>query len=202
MVPTHCAGITMIFSADPIPNYLQVEQLADGRRNTVIVPTLNRIEVSTMRFFFAFVLQQTVSHNCNGFSSTYSATTTSSSHHSVDGRISNPSPSSLFVATDGNHQQEEYVNKVAVSIATTTAATTLTLGLWAMNASPSLAEPLTNPTVISSSSSSFVVAGYSESDFTDFSLPSYKDVSAAEINTNLKGGKLLFGEEASSSSTR
>ena len=77
-----------------------------------------------------------------------------------------------------------------------------------MSASPSLAEPLTNPTegVISgsssSSSSSFVVAGYSESDFTDFSLPSYKDVSAAEINTNLKGGKLLFGEEASSSSTR
>ena len=155
-------------------------------------------------FFFAFVLQQTVSHYCNGFS-TYSATTTSSSHQSVDGRMSNPSSSSLFVATDGNHQQEEAVNKVAVSIATTTAATAFTLGLWAMNASPSLAEPLANPmpaVISSSSSSSFVVAGYSESDFTDFSLPSYKDVSAAEINTNLKGGKLLFGEEASSSSTR
>jgi len=45
---------------------------------------------------------------------------------------------------------------------------------------------------------SSVVVALSESDFADFSLPSYQEVNAAEINTNLKGGKLLFGEEEAS----
>eukprot|EP00985_Skeletonema_marinoi_P028925 scaffold26311_cov85-Skeletonema_marinoi.AAC.1 len=71
-----------------------------------------------------------------------------------------------------------------------------------MSASPSLASPLMNPTAPSSSSSSFMVsAEYSSSDFTDFSLPSYKDALTAELNSNLKGEKNLFGEEASSASS-
>jgi len=46
-----------------------------------------------------------------------------------------------------------------------------------------------------------VSAEYSSSDFTDFSLPSYKDALTAELNSNLKGEKNLFGEEASSASS-
>lgn len=34
----------------------------------------------------------------------------------------------------------------------------------------------------------------SDSDYADFSLPSYKDVSSAEINTNLKGSKQIFSD--------
>mmetsp|Transcript_29478 Transcript_29478/g.59278 ORF Transcript_29478/g.59278 Transcript_29478/m.59278 type:complete len:204 (+) Transcript_29478:48-659(+) len=141
--------------------------------------------------FFAFVLSlQTLSINyCNGF--THSATATST-HRAVDG-VSHP-PSAL------KGQQEDSINKVSANIAATT---TLALGLWAMSASPSLASPLMNPTAPSSSSSSsfMVSAEYSSSDFTDFSLPSYKDALTAELNSNLKGEKNLFGEEASSAST-
>jgi hypothetical protein len=34
----------------------------------------------------------------------------------------------------------------------------------------------------------------SDSDYADFSLPSYKEVSSAEINTNLKGSKQIFSD--------
>mmetsp|Transcript_29479 Transcript_29479/g.59279 ORF Transcript_29479/g.59279 Transcript_29479/m.59279 type:complete len:208 (+) Transcript_29479:48-671(+) len=145
--------------------------------------------------FFAFVLSlQTLSINyCNGF--THSATATST-HRAVDG-VSHP-PSAL--KSVNINQQEDSANKVSANIAATT---TLALGLWAMSASPSLASPLMNPTAPSSSSSSsfMVSAEYSSSDFTDFSLPSYKDALTAELNSNLKGEKNLFGEEASSAST-
>ena len=51
--------------------------------------------------------------------------------------------------------------------------------------------------VSSSVTSSSVQLGksYSESDFADFSLPSYQDVTAAEVNSNLKGDKDLLGEK-------
>ena len=45
------------------------------------------------------------------------------------------------------------------------------------------------------SSSVQLGASYSDSDFADFSLPSYQDVANAEINTNLKGGKELMGDQ-------
>lgn len=34
----------------------------------------------------------------------------------------------------------------------------------------------------------------SDSDYADFSLPSYEAVSSAEINTNLKGSKQIFSD--------
>ena len=34
----------------------------------------------------------------------------------------------------------------------------------------------------------------SDSDYADFSLPSYKEVSSAEINTNLNGSKQIFSD--------
>lgn len=154
------------------------------------------IEVSTMRFF-AFVLSlQTLSSSlyCNGF--TYSAPKTSL-QRAVDG-MSNPSTA----LKSGVNEQEQSANKTPISIAATTA---LTLGLWAVSADPSLASPPIIPTAASSSiGSSFVVAAeYSSSDFTDFTMPSYQEALTSELNTNLKGGKRLFGEEASSqSSTR
>ena len=78
------------------------------------------------------------------------------------------------------------------------AAVAVALG-WVMASTPSLAVPLDEmptATVTSTSSSSTFVVALSDSDFADFSLPSYQDVAAAEINTNLKGGKMLFSEEA------
>jgi len=43
--------------------------------------------------------------------------------------------------------------------------------------------------------SSSVQVSYSNSDFVDFSLPSYQDVAAAEINSNLSGGKDLLDDK-------
>lgn len=145
--------------------------------------------------FFAFLLSlQTLSSNyCNGF--THSAII--SAQRAVDGTSSLTSLKSVNV-----NQQEDSASKVSVDIAATT---TLAMGLWAMSASPILASPLMNPTASSSSSSSsssFVVsAEYSSSDFTDFSLPSYQDTLAAELNSNLKGNKQLFSGEGSSASS-
>lgn len=80
---------------------------------------------------------------------------------------------------------------------------TLALG-WSLGVSSGVAAPASThdwtPSVSSGGGSSFVVA-YSDSDFADFSLPSYKEVSAAEINTNLKGGNQLLGEPAAASSS-
>ena len=50
-------------------------------------------------------------------------------------------------------------------------------------------------TVSSTLTSSSVQVSYSNSDFVDFSLPSYQDVAAAEINSNLSGGKDLLDDK-------
>jgi len=90
------------------------------------------------------------------------------------------------------------------------AATVAVLGWSACSGSSIAYSPVESSSIDLSDrvgGSSVVVASYSESDFADFSLPSYQEVSAAGINTNLKGGKQLFGveeasiSEASSSST-
>lgn len=103
--------------------------------------------------------------------------------------MSNPSRSALC-ATNADGRKLDFQHKAA------SFAATLALG-WAVGASSSLAAPTSSNdwTPASGVSSSFVVA-LSDSDFADFSLPSYQDVSAAEINQNLKGGKQLFGEAA------
>ena len=79
----------------------------------------------------------------------------------------------------------------------TAAGVSATLALaWAIMgaATPSNAY---ESSVSSSVTSSSVQLGksYSESDFADFSLPSYQDVTAAEVNSNLKGDKDLLGEK-------
>eukprot|EP00978_Attheya_sp_CCMP212_P042316 scaffold255728_cov51-Attheya_sp.AAC.1 len=137
---------------------------------------------------FAFLLSlQSLSH-CTGFSPVKSPP-----------HVSNPSRSALY-ATNVDGRKLDFQHKAA------SIAATLALG-WAVGASSSLAAPTSSndwtPASSGGGSSSFVVA-LSDSDFADFSLPSYQDVSAAEINTNLKGGKQLFGEAviaASSSSS-
>ena len=88
-------------------------------------------------------------------------------------------------------------------------AATLALG-WTVGVGSSIAAPATiplvsdwtSPSTPSSSSSSTVVVAMSESDYADFSLPSYKEVTTAEVNTNLKGGKQLFGEDTTARLTR
>ena len=90
-------------------------------------------------------------------------------------------------------------------------AATLALG-WTVGVGSSIAAPTTIPLgsdwtspstpLSSSSSSSTLVVAMSESDYADFSLPSYKEVTTAEVNTNLKGGKQLFGEDTTARLTR
>ncbi len=97
-------------------------------------------------------------------------------------------------------KNEENISK-GVNVVGATIAVAMALG-WSVASSPSQAAPLNNDWTSTASmmrSSSFVVA-LSESDFADFSLPSYQDVTSAEINTNLKGGKMLFGEDVAAAS--
>lgn len=139
--------------------------------------------IDAMRSFTLVLSLQSLSH-CAGFS-----LVTTPPHH-----VSNPS--ALF-ATNGDGRQGDFHHKAA------SIAATLALG-WAVGASSCLAAPSSSndwTTSASSTSSSFVVA-LSDADFADFSLPSYQDVTASEINTNLKGGKLLFGEEATAAASR
>ena len=109
--------------------------------------------------------------------------------------------SALRAANDAREGEVDFQQKVAGI------AATLALG-WTMGVGSSIAAPTTitlgsdwTSSTPSSSSSTLVVA-LSESDFADFSLPSYSEVSAAEVNTNLKGGKQLFGEEAVAKASR
>mmetsp|Transcript_23518 Transcript_23518/g.50966 ORF Transcript_23518/g.50966 Transcript_23518/m.50966 type:complete len:194 (-) Transcript_23518:117-698(-) len=132
---------------------------------------------------FAFVLSlMSLSFQCTDGFSTLAKTP---SH-----TMSNPSRTALSATNDD--RKVDFRHKAA------NIAATLALG-WAVGSSSSLAAPLSSNdwTAASScgSSSSFVVA-FSDSDFTDFSLPSYKEVTDSAINANLKGGKQLFGEDA------
>mmetsp|Transcript_13212 Transcript_13212/g.19958 ORF Transcript_13212/g.19958 Transcript_13212/m.19958 type:complete len:190 (-) Transcript_13212:977-1546(-) len=133
---------------------------------------------------FAFLLS--VQSLCTGFSPVKN----SPQHHHVL-----PSPSALRATNNG--REVDFQHKLAGI------AATLALG-WTVGVSSSIAAPTTTTTSsnewTTGSSSSFMVA-LSDSDFADFSLPSYKEVSAAEINTNLKGGKNLFGEEATAAAS-
>lgn len=104
--------------------------------------------------------------------------------------------SALYAANDGR-------DEVSFQRKMTGIAATLALG-WSVGMSSSIAAPKSNldwtPSVSNGGGSGFVVA-LSDSDFADFSLPSYQEVNAAEINTNLKGGKQLFGEVSPSAAS-
>jgi len=74
---------------------------------------------------------------------------------------------------------------------------------WAMGSNPILA--LDHPSLSSSNNNDnnnysmmsnipTLAVSLSDSDYADFSLPSYKEVSSAEINTNLKGSKQIFSD--------
>ena len=129
--------------------------------------------------FFAFVVFLQVSNGAMGFSPVVS-------------NSSNPPRAALFAATANQND----FNPRSVGI-----ALTLALG-WAVGSSPSLAAPgLADPSPnhhFAKTSSTFIVA-LSDSDFADFSLPSYAEVSAAGINTNLKGSKILFSDSFAAS---
>jgi hypothetical protein len=125
-----------------------------------------------MRSFAIVLLIQSISNGATGFSPVNSL---------------NPSRSALFAV--GNNQKDFDPRAAGIALA-------LTLG-WAVGSSPSLAFPsLADPSPsnhMAKTSSTFIVA-LSDSDFADFSLPSYQEVSAAEINTNLKGSKQIFSD--------
>ena len=140
-------------------------------------------------------------HHCNGF---YSPITALPRHHGVPAvetmKIAESRSITPLGATnnDGGTAEEEAksVNYNPLRIANVAAALAL---VSTIGASSGVAYEYSQPSMTASSSmtSSSVQLGasYSDSDFADFSLPSYQDVANAEINTNLKGGKELMGDQ-------
>ena len=143
---------------------------------------------------------QSLSYNCNGFSPLVQ-------HKHNNGLLAatemQMQQSSLFAIT---HQHNDDCDERAVQLpkVSTVAAAALALSLtMMMGASSSIAydyqhsQDTTTSTTSSVTSSTIQLgaASYSESDFADFSLPSYSDVASAEINTNLKGGKELLDDQ-------
>jgi hypothetical protein len=108
--------------------------------------------------------------------------------------VSSSSARSALLAT--NHHND-YFDSRPMGIA----LTTLALG-WVMGSNPILAvdhpslsnnKNNDNYSMMMGSIPTLTVA-LSDSDYADFSLPSYKEVSSAEINTNLKGSKQIFSD--------
>jgi hypothetical protein len=107
---------------------------------------------------------------------------------------SSSSARSALFATDHHN---DYFDSRPMGIALTTFA----LG-WAMGSYPILAAD--HPSLSSTNNNDnysmmmgsipTLTVALSDSDYADFSLPSYKEVSSAEINTNLKGSKQIFSD--------
>ena len=94
---------------------------------------------------------------------------------------------------DGTAEEEaKTVNYNPLRIANVAAALAL---VSTIGASSGVAYASMTASSSMTSSSVQLGASYSDSDFADFSLPSYQDVANAEINTNLKGGKELMGDQ-------
>ena len=103
------------------------------------------------------------------------------------------SRSALFATNEREQQKQVDLQQKAAQI-----AATLALG-WAVGASASFAAPPSNNDWSSATmASSNIVVALGDSDFADFSLPSYEETSKADVNTNLKGGKYLLGEASKS----
>ena len=147
---------------------------------------------------------QSLSYYCNGFSPLVQVQHKNNNNGLSAATEKERQPSLFAITHHHNDNSDERIviqlpNKVATIAATTTLALSLTMG-----ASSSVAaydyhqSPLPTTTITSSSITSSTIqvgASYSESDFADFSLPSYSDVASAEINTNLKGGKDLLDDQ-------
>ena len=148
---------------------------------------------------------QSLSYYCNGFSPLVQVQHKNNNNGLSAATEKERQPSLFAITHHHNDNSDERVviqlpNKVATIAATTTLALSL---ITIMGASSSVAaydyhQSLPTTTITSSSITSSTIqvgASYSESDFADFSLPSYSDVASAEINTNLKGGKDLLDDQ-------
>lgn len=145
-----------------------------------------------MRSFAILLSLQCISNGVVGFSSVLRTS------------ISRSSASSLFAINnddDVNPKKKDMIdhqlhNKVA-SIAATlvfglSIGTTSSIAYDSYPLLPSNKDITVSNNMLTSSS---VQVSYSNSDFVDFSLPSYQDVAAAEINSNLSGGKDLLDDK-------
>ena len=146
---------------------------------------------------------QSLSYYCNGFSPLVQVQH-KNNNNGLSAATEKERQPSLFAITHHNDNSDERIVQLPKVATTIAATTTLALSLTIMGASSSVAaydyhqSPLPTTTITSSSITSSTIqlgASYSESDFADFSLPSYSDVASAEINTNLKGGKDLLDDQ-------
>ena len=145
-------------------------------------------------------LQSSLSYHCNGFSPLVQH----KNNNGLSAATEKERQPSLFAITHHNDNSDERIVQLP-KVASIAATATLALSVLTMGASSSVAvydyhqSPLPTTTITSSSITSSTIqlgaASYSESDFADFSLPSYSDVASAEINTNLKGGKDLLDDQ-------
>lgn len=127
-----------------------------------------------------------VSHGVVGFSPTQR-------YPSGPTLTSRSSPAALFATTDVDVTSKE-TKKVDPLQHVATIAATLALG-WTIGTAPSVAYDYSTPTSAMTSSSVQLGGNYKDSDYADFSLPSYQETVAAELNSNLKGGKELLGDD-------
>ena len=144
-----------------------------------------------MRSFAILLSLQCISNGVVGFSSVLPTSS-----------VSRSLTSSLFANNndDLNPKKKDSIdhqlhNKVASIAATLVFGLTIgTTSSIAYDSYPSLSN--TDITVSNNMmTSSSVQLSYDNSDFVDFSLPSYQDVTAAEINSNLSGGTDLLADK-------
>ena len=144
-----------------------------------------------MRYFAILLSLQCISNGVVGFSSVVPKSSVSRS-------------STLFAINndDINSKKNDSIDHQLQNKITSIAATLvfgLIIGTTSSIAYDSYPSLTSNKDIISSStltsSSVQLSASYSSSDFVDFSLPSYQDVAAAEINSNLSGGKDLLADK-------
>ena len=140
-----------------------------------------------MRSFAILLSLQCISNGVVGFSSVVpkSGVSRSSTLFAINNDDINSKKDSI-------HQLHNKVASIATAL-----VFGLTIGTTSSIAYDSYPSLTSNKDIISSSTltSSSVQVSYSNSDFVDFSLPSYQDVAAAEINSNLSGGKDLLDDK-------
>ena len=144
-----------------------------------------------MRSFAILLSLQCISNGVVGFSSVL-PTSNSLSRSSTSSLFANKNDDVNSKKDSIDHQLH---NKVASIAATLVFGLTIgTTSSIAYDSYPSLSN--TDITVSNNMmTSSSVQLSYDNSDFVDFSLPSYQDVTAAEINSNLSGGTDLLADK-------
>lgn len=179
----------------------QARNMALGAKRNIIF-SIFRYQLNKMRSFATLTITLlSLYHHCNGF---YSHITNLPRHHGVPAEVTvKIARVDITLITlgamnkdDTAEEETKTVNYHPLRLANVAIALALASTIGASSGiAYEYSQPSTTASSSMTSSSTQLGASYSDSDFADFSLPSYQDVASAEINTNLKGGKELMGDQ-------